>query len=334
MFQYSLQPYKGPGSRYKCPECGKPREFARYVNTETNELLPDHVGRCNREGSCGYHYTASQYFKDNQIDQPEFIAKTTQIVEVVETFDLMEIDLVNRSLSGFMYTNFAFYLRSLFGAEITEAALLKYLVGRSKMDNGKGCIFWRIDIDEEVRTGKIMAYNPTTGKRNKEINPTWAHIIFKNYKHKLCFFGEHLLKEFPEKQVAIVESEKTAVISSIYMPSFNWIATGGASGCKWREYSVFKVLQGKDVVLFPDFGYFNKKTGKTCFEEWTERSTSIMERMERMDCRIKVSRVLEDNIPAEERSNDYDLADMLINKCDKTGLALVDEGYPAMWELT
>ena len=34
---------------------------------------------------------------------------------------------------------------------------------------------------------------------------------------KQCFFGEHLLRE-KTMPVAIVESEKTAIISSVYLP--------------------------------------------------------------------------------------------------------------------
>jgi hypothetical protein len=99
-----------------------------------------------------------------------------------------------------------------------------------------------------------------------------------------------------------------------------WLATGGNSGCKWREYAVYKVLMNRTVILFPDFGFFNIKTGKTCFDEWTERANQIQEKM---NCTIKVNRLLEDNIPGEERINDFDLADRLIKQCPNTGLALI-----------
>lgn len=42
-----------------------------------------------------------------------------------------------------------------------------------------------------------------------------------------CLFGEHLLPLYPDKPVALVESEKTAVICSGLMPRFLWRATGG-----------------------------------------------------------------------------------------------------------
>jgi hypothetical protein len=42
-----------------------------------------------------------------------------------------------------------------------------------------------------------------------------------------CLFGEHLLKD-TETPVAIVESEKTAIIASCYYPEFIWLACGGS----------------------------------------------------------------------------------------------------------
>jgi hypothetical protein len=287
------------------------------------------VGRCNRESSCGYHLTPKQYFETNGIEKPKFTGKPVPD-PIPLPVDFMPIDYVEKSLNGFSDTHFAKYLISLFGEEIAKKALLRYLVGRSKLDAGKANIFWRIDIENKVRTGKIMFYNPGTGKRIKDKPPTWAHSHFKGFNYALCFFGEHLLTERPENPVGIVESEKTAIIASIFMPGIVWLATGGASGCKWREYAVYKVLQDRDVTLFPDFGLYNKKTEKTCFQEWQDRADHIAEKM---NYRIKVSRALEDGIPEAERCNDFDLSDMLIKRDLQTGHALTDEGYPVMWDI-
>lgn len=40
-----------------CPACGPKhrRTLSRYVDTLTNELLPEQYGRCDRESNCGYH---------------------------------------------------------------------------------------------------------------------------------------------------------------------------------------------------------------------------------------------------------------------------------------
>jgi len=317
------------GKKFSCPSCGQKR-FVRMWDAEAKEYLPHEVGRCDRENSCGYHLTAKQYFESKGLGYKPQIKEVEIKPEVI---DLIPLDYVKQSMKHrtFMESNFAQWLCSLFGETIAEKALLEYLVGRSKNDNGKACIFWRIDSEENVRTGKIMCYNPETGKRNKEINPTWVHKALEPFNYKLPFFGEHLLTEYPDKTIGIVESEKSAIIASIYMQDMVWLATGGNSGCKWREWSVYNVLKDRKVILFPDFGYFNKKTKRTCFAEWSERAEMIKEKMQ---CSITVSRVLEDLLQPEERLNDYDLADMLIKRKDGKGWALNEvDGYPVMFEL-
>jgi len=65
-YRFTLQKYSGPSSKYRCPSCNQQRRFTRYIDTETGEQLPDHVGRCDREDKCGYHYTPKQYFKETK----------------------------------------------------------------------------------------------------------------------------------------------------------------------------------------------------------------------------------------------------------------------------
>ena len=63
-YRFHLQKYK-MGNRYSCPQCGRKRCFARYIDEEGQIVFPDNVGRCDHEQSCGYHYSPSDYFKDN-----------------------------------------------------------------------------------------------------------------------------------------------------------------------------------------------------------------------------------------------------------------------------
>jgi len=323
-FKFSLDT---SGKKIVCSGCGQKRAV-RYKNNETGEFFPDVVARCDRENSCGYHYTPKQYLNDIGAGYvPSVVKKEEAVIE--PKIDLMPLRFIEASMDGYDQTNFAKFLIDLFGFEIARKALRKYFVGRSRNDNGKACIFWRIDQDGNVRTGKIMCYDPNTGKRNKNINPTWVHSKMTPFNYRLCFFGEHLVGEYPETTIGITESEKTAIIASVFMPDITWIATGGNSGCKWKEYAVYKVLTNRNVILFPDFGYFNKKTQRTCYDEWQERSDHIREKIQ---CSIKVSSVLEKNINQDERVNDFDLADMLIKKDPVSGLALSDDGYPAIWD--
>jgi hypothetical protein len=65
-FRYQLERYRGRGSRYVCPQCGRKYVFTRYVDTHNNnQYVSESVGKCNRLDKCGYHYTPLQYFEDN-----------------------------------------------------------------------------------------------------------------------------------------------------------------------------------------------------------------------------------------------------------------------------
>jgi len=63
-YRFQLQKYSpNPTSKHTCPSCNTPGKFTRYVDTDTGEILNDRVGRCDRENSCGYHYTPKMYFE-------------------------------------------------------------------------------------------------------------------------------------------------------------------------------------------------------------------------------------------------------------------------------
>lgn len=90
-----------------------------------------------------------------------------------------------------------------------------------------------------------MLYYPETGKRVKEPynHISWVHSLIphKDFNLCQCFFGEHLINKDKTKPIALVESEKTALIASYYLPQFLWIASGGKNGCfNTKSLSVLK----------------------------------------------------------------------------------------------
>lgn len=338
--------------KFKCTQCGQKR-FVRCIDFETSNYLPDHVGRCDREHGCGYEYTWNQWLKEQgSQDVKPFI--DVKPVEPPKPVNYLPIEYIAQTIKGRYYSrnNLLLYLVSLFGDTVAHEVAAKYLIGTSNYWKGAN-IYWQIDESEHVRQCKIMLYNPTTGKRVKEgatverldrhtrqyvteVTERPCSIIYgkfldsstKDLNLEQCFYGQHLLIEYPEREVCIVESEKTALIASVYLPQFNWLSTGGASGCKWREYAVYKALKGKSVTFFPDYGVFNKKANKTCYQEWCERVERIKDVI---PGKIRVSDVLERRLADQER-NDQDLADLLVIKDETTSLALTEAGYPVMWD--
>ena len=150
-----------------------------------------------------------------------------------------------------------------------------------------------------------MQYDPATGHRIKDENQpgriNWLHSVLKR-KKKLpkdwqltqCLFGEHLLPRYPDKTVALVESEKTAIICSALMPQYLWLATGGKSGLTPERLSA---LKGRKVIVFPD---------TDAFKDWQQKTFNLPH------LEIRISCLLEDNATPEEKAAHIDLADWIL----------------------
>jgi hypothetical protein len=297
-YTYILEPYRGKNTRHICPGCQqRDKTFALYIDTNTGEPIHPSVGRCNREGKCGYHYTPKQYFQDNpgQQKSPEPF-RMPPITPKPKPVSFIPVDTFKASLKGYNGNHFVKYLINLFGMETAGELVSKFFIGSSDYWEG-ATIFWQIDRQGKIRTGKIMLYSPTTGKRVKEpfnhIN--WVHTVLKQAEFGLsqCLFGEHQLKD-NSKPVAIVESEKTAIIASVYFPQFIWLAFGGIGFSPDKCQS----LKGRKVILFPDL---------KGFEKWNTKAKELSHL-----ARFQVSDLLERKATEAERMEGLDLADYLI----------------------
>ena len=174
------------------------------------------------------------------------------------------------------------WLRTQFPREQVAAALKRYRVGGTP---DGATLWWQIDEQGRVHTGKAMQYNPLTGHRVKEqgFPVNWAHRM-RLYGEpselvvEQCLFGEHLINvnvnvndnRHPEDihrgaqssfssslalqaatppLVMLVESEKTALIMSLIKPDRVWLATGGKANFK---ESMLAPLLGHEVAVYPD----------------------------------------------------------------------------------
>ena len=122
-----------------------------------------------------------------------------------------------------------------------------------------------------------------------------AHLLPPEWKLTQCLFGEHLLHDKVNANVALVESEKTAVICSILLPEYTWLATGGKSQFNDR----LMVLKGHKVTAFPDIdGY----------DEWRKKAKNYP----MLD--ITISDILERNATPGQREHHVDIADVLLEE--------------------
>lgn len=188
-----------------------------------------------------------------------------------------------------------------------------YRLGATK---DRRVIFWQIDFEGKVRTGKIMAYNPETGKRVHDQSGAidWVHNKLKrtgelpnDFNLAQCYFGEHLLPMYPDRAVGVVESEKTAVIASLLKPEFVWLAAGNLNGLTIEKS---KVLMGRSVILFPDLG--KKLPSRPIpFELWKGKAAEIKRAY---GCKVIVSDLLERTATDEARESGLDVADYIIEQ--------------------
>ncbi|MBB5396550.1 DUF6371 domain-containing protein [Mucilaginibacter sp. AK015] len=304
-YQYHLQPYSGKPSRYRCPACNQPRKtFTRYIDADTGQAIAPHVGLCDRVDSCGYHFTPKQFF-----EQAGRIQLSVQRRPPARRKPQPQLFInpyyVNESFANYHANHFVQYLITRFGHNLADRLVGMYRIGTSGYWPG-ATIFWQLDAGGNVRSGKIMLYNPTTGKRVKQpfSHITWAHTVLARqhsateaFTLKQCLFGEHLLPTSVYKPVAIVESEKTAIIAAAMMPAFFWLACGSLNGLNADKC---KALQGRQVMLFPDVNGY---------QLWQQKATELRRAMP--GTRIEVSNLLERRATDADRKNGADIADVV-----------------------
>jgi hypothetical protein len=309
-----LEKYRGAKSRHTCPSCKSKKEFTRFIDDETGNYLPDNVGICNRASKCGYRYTAKQFFSDN----PErkiglklgkgkktgkanygFASETvSQPQEKPQTFDFIPFEHLKATLGNYEKNAFVQFLLKLFPDCIEEikAILTMYRVGTY---DDYTC-FPSLDRQMQVCRAKLIRFNRATGKRLKgefDTSSLPAKLKLKeNFQYKQVFFGEHLLTKYPDRPVAIVESEKSSIIASLCFPDFIWL---GCNSKQWLKVERLQRFDNRQIVLYPD---------ADGFKEWEAIATQA--RGQGLD--VKVSKLIENKATDAQKVEGFDLADVLI----------------------
>ncbi len=307
-----LETYRGTKSRHACPACNGKGVFVRYID-ERGEYLSTDVGRCNRESKCGYHYKPKQYFADNptaskfQSKQKQRNAganrarQTSTFVEIkAPSFDFIAPEHFTATLGNYDRNAFVQFLFDLFPdcSEEIQAVLKMYFVGTYE----DYTCFPNIDRLNRVCKAKLIRFNRATGKRLKGDYDTSSLVrklkLKEDFQYKQIFFGEHLLSRNTNKPVAVVESEKTAIVASLCMPRFVWLATGSK---QWLKVERLQRLDNRQIILYPD---------ADGFDQWQ----AIADNAQRQGLNVKASALIENFATDRQKENQYDLADYLIEQ--------------------
>ncbi|NMW19903.1 MAG: hypothetical protein HKK66_13000, partial [Chlorobiaceae bacterium] len=175
-----------------------------------------------------------------------------------------------------------------------------YKIGTSKYWQGS-CVFWQIDRDGKARAGKVMLYDDSGSRVKKPFaHVQWVHEVMQiqSYHLQQCLFGEHLLSTDSDKPVAVVESEKTAIVASGFIPGIVWVATGGKKS-KLKEK--LQAVAGRKVKLYPDL---------MAFDDWRKVAAGLPG--------VTVSDILERRATESDRAAGLDLADYLLRENRQT----------------
>jgi hypothetical protein len=276
-----------------------------------------HCGKSNEDGkfcpliddtTSGYCHSCNQMFLPDS-PKPE---RSPDVVEqpVKKLFSNIPVEFLD-TFSGIVFpNNYTDYLFRIYGREVGEALIERYLIGSYNQWNGAS-IFWQVDHRCKVRTGKIMLYDRQTGKRIKKPISyiDWVHNkmvqqgLYQEYLLQQCLFGQHLLVVSDErnKTVGIVESEATAIEMNYYHPDLIWLATGGAAANALMQTDTQKILSERKVILFPDGGKY---------QQWL----SIKEKLKFIGLDIEISSTIEElALDEPETYSNYDMRDLYRN---------------------
>lgn len=279
-FRYSLDRRPGRQNKHQCPKCGDPKSFRWYIDLRTGLPIDPTCGKCDHVNRCGEHVPPRDYFRmhpeqrDNWQDKHPVDASWAKVgrhaalaaQQAVNQsakqkgftlpYNLVEQYHSNRSDFAHWY----FLLLTLhpgLDPEVAWQAYHDYMLGATQ---DRRVVFWQIDAKGRVRSGKIMAYG-NDGHRSGY--PDWIHSYLMregklksdDWELRQCLFGEHLLSKYPDRDVCLVESEKTALVCSLFHPDKLWLASGGCQGLNAQKLSP---LVGRRVTVYPDSGMFHK----------------------------------------------------------------------------
>ena len=242
-YTYSLETYDPKTGKHICPQCHK-RTFVRYINNDTHQYLEDVYGRCDRESKCGYHKKPEQQLYETQRNtEPCNINYQSKLSQP----SYIDHETIIKHMGRYDNNSFILGLKDRFGDEKTKKAVDNYVLGTLESDHNK-IIFWQLDSQLQCRGGKLLHYDRSSLKRSGYI--TWMHQVLglQNFHLRQCLFGEHLITSKTD-HVIVVESEKTALIGSIVLDQYTWVATGGKTS---SVYNKLQVLKDKPITLIPD----------------------------------------------------------------------------------
>ena len=259
--EISLRPHR-QGGKMICPKCGR-KSFVPYIYNDTGEIIDPTCGRCDHEQSCGYHLPPAEFFKanpDHNNGRGGFMPYTRPIPTTIDFCGLDEW-AARQTADEALESDFARGLVNYFDTEAVKSAISRYHI--QSIGRGRNTAFPCISVDGMVTDVMVLGYQADL-HRNDVCYHYYGDTAQKEqlkadypegYKYDPCYFGEHLLAEQTDKNVAVVESQKSAVICSMLFPDMLWLAS---CGCGNFNVTKSRVLKDRRVFVYSDKGSSEK----------------------------------------------------------------------------
>ena len=179
------------------------------------------------------------------------------------------------------------------------------LIGFNSFNTGRlgdALIYWQVDDKRNIVNAKKIYYL-FDGHRDKKIPPL---VMYPD--NPQCLFGLHLLTEAdPDQPIAIVESEKSALIMSLVKPDYLWMACGSLNN--FNE-NFLKPLKGRMIIGFPDVDIKRDKAKGVSVSCALWRDTAKQLRLK--GWRIIIDTTLEQTATTPQRMDKIDVADIAL----------------------
>lgn len=323
--------------KHICPRCSR-KTFVRYIDREREHYLPAQYGRCDREEKCKYY--CNPYTEKYGMDAEGNRKKNTKVkfekkyghVQTERNRVHFNGDFFVKTMIPERYAKNTFICNLIqnvkhpFNIKDVMEVVSLYQLGTCIKKNGQRCgalTIPFIDKNDNVRAVQVKEFNGTNNtiettflhkvminnlkKEGKQI-PEWLIEYDKQEKKVDCLFGEHLLKQYPNNPVGLVEAPKSAIYCTLYFglpdtaDDILWLAVFNKSTFKIDR---IKALEGRRIFVFPDLS----KDGST-YNDW-KKEAQIFER-EMRGTKFYISDLLENKANENQRLKGADIADILI----------------------
>lgn len=324
--------FKFARKHIQCPYCNAKGKFKPYIDSLTDEQLPDQYGKCERVHSCGmwvkpWEDGFTKIWLRERTHQGSFksYVRSKPVPVYIPKKTLLETLSSDRYLKNIFIQNLLENVPYPFEVGEIERVVSLYRLGTVASGYMTGATtFPFIDISGNVcaiQVKKFDQFNHTEGspipihrliqlfhKKKGTPVPDWIEAYVKQTRVFSCNFGDHLLKMYPHNPIGLVEAPKTAIYATLYFgfpdnpKNMIWIAPGSRD---WFNIDRVKVLQGRDIYVYPDLS----KDGST-HQSWREKSWKFERLMP--GTFFQVDNLLERYASLQARYAGHDMADVLI----------------------